>query len=90
MSGEDAGELVDTLLKARKKRAGDKPDTTVGIFERNELYCFIEKDGELAAMKTVSCHQILVRHLMVGILRTHIPYLGEKQCTYCRLCTLLL
>ena len=53
---EDSGEQnldsvhVDTLLKARK-RCGDKPDTTVRIFERNDFYYFFEKDGELAAEK---------------------------------------
>ena len=39
---------VDTLLKARK-RLGDKPATTVHIFERNDFFYLFEKDGEMAA-----------------------------------------
>ena len=39
---------VDTLLKMRRK-LGDKPVTTVHIFERNDFFYLFEKDGELAA-----------------------------------------
>jgi len=39
---------VDTLLRARVK-AGNKADTTVRIFERNNFYYMFEKDGVLGA-----------------------------------------
>lgn len=39
---------VDTLLKARIK-LGEKPITTVHIFERNDFFYLFQKDGEMAA-----------------------------------------
>jgi len=42
------GVHVDTLIKARKK-LGDKPATSVHIFERNDFFYLFEKDGDMAA-----------------------------------------
>jgi len=39
---------VETLLKTRTK-LGDKPTTTIRIFEKNNFFYLFDKDGELAA-----------------------------------------
>ena len=52
VAGEDIEELdsvhVDALLKAVNK-AGDKSETTIRIFERNDYYYFFHSDAGLAA-----------------------------------------